>query len=73
VPKLPDGTLPFLLSVLAVGLLSSCLRGAFGSAVLESVIVLFALSALCVVAFLLGRAHARRRREGRNSPPPPGP
>jgi hypothetical protein len=72
VPKLPDGTFPFLLSLLAVGLLSTFLRRAFGSSVLESVIVLFALSALCAVAFLLGRAHARRRRERRNSPPTPG-
>jgi uncharacterized membrane protein YdjX (TVP38/TMEM64 family) len=72
-PKLPDGSVPFLLSVLAVGLLSTLIGLAYGPTVVESVIVLFALSALGGVAFMMGRAHARSRRERRDTPPPPDP
>jgi hypothetical protein len=69
VPKVPDGALLFLLCVLAVGLLSTLIGLSYGPAIVESVIVLFALSALGAVAFLMGRAHARGRRKRRNSPP----
>jgi hypothetical protein len=38
-----------------------------GPVVLELVIALFVLSALGAAAFLLGRAHARERRERKDS------
>ncbi|HVR86387.1 MAG TPA: hypothetical protein VMU54_18845 [Planctomycetota bacterium] len=72
-PKLPDGAVLFLLSVLAVGLLSALIGLTYGPTVVESVIVLFALSALGGVAFMMGRSHARSRRERRNAPPPSDP
>jgi hypothetical protein len=59
-----------------VGLMASVaifflVRVVRGPSAFEAVIALFSFAAIGACAFLLGRAHARGRRDRRN-PPPPG-
>jgi len=65
-----DGVILLLLSVLAVGLLSTFVRMSEGPPAAVAVLVLFALSGLGGVAFLLGRSHARVFRARRKTRPP---
>jgi hypothetical protein len=59
-----------LLSVLAVGLVATPVRGSDGLAALQAVVVLVAISGLGAIAFLVGRSHARSIRARRDNPPP---
>ena len=69
-PKGPGAIVTLLLGVLALGLVATRIRGSDGLAAVQAVVVMVAISGLGGVAFLMGRAHARDRRERRNPPPP---
>ena len=68
-----DGAPILLLSIVAVGCLATLVRISQGTRALEGVLVVMTLGALGGVAFIMGRAHARRfrqRRRGSAEPPP---
>jgi uncharacterized membrane protein YuzA (DUF378 family) len=67
--KGPGAIIVLLLGVVALGLLAT-VRGSDGLSAIQAVVVMIALSGLGGVAFLMGRAHARRVRERRKPPPP---